>query len=56
MARETIAVGRGVRFAAPVHLSTLFIPHLCRHERSAIVNITSGLSFAPMARVPVLPQ
>jgi uncharacterized oxidoreductase len=47
--REEIAVN----FEAPVHLSTLFIPHLGQQERAAIVNITSGLSFAPMARVPV---
>jgi uncharacterized oxidoreductase len=47
--REEIAIN----FEAPVHLSTLFIPHLRRQERAAIVNITSGLSFAPMARVPV---
>jgi uncharacterized oxidoreductase len=47
--REEIAIN----FAAPVHLSTLFIPHLRRQQRAAIVNITSGLSFAPMARVPV---
>ncbi len=47
--REEIAVN----FEAPVHLSTLFIPYLRRQEHAAIVNITSGLSFAPMARVPV---
>lgn len=48
-AREEIAIN----FEAPVHLSTLFIPHLRRQQRAAIVNITSGLSFAPVARVPV---
>jgi len=42
-----------INFEAPVHLSTLFIPHLRRQKHAAIVNITSGLSFAPMARVPV---
>jgi uncharacterized oxidoreductase len=47
--REEIAIN----FEAPVHLSTLFIPHLRKQTRAAIVNITSGLSFAPMARVPV---
>jgi len=40
-------------FEAPIHLSTLFIPYLLRQERSAIINITSGLAFVPKADVPV---
>ena len=47
--REEIAIN----LEAPVHLSTLFIPHLLRQERPAIVNVTSGLSFSPLAGVPV---
>jgi uncharacterized oxidoreductase len=47
--REEIAIN----FEAPVHLSTLFLPHLRGKDRAAIVNITSGLAFAPMARVPI---
>jgi uncharacterized oxidoreductase len=47
--REEIAIN----LEAPVHLSTLFIPHLLRQERPAIVNVTSGLSFTPLAAVPV---
>jgi uncharacterized oxidoreductase len=42
-----------INFEAPVHLSTLFIPHLRRQPRAAIMNVTSGLAFAPMASVPV---
>ena len=42
-----------INLAAPVHLSALFIPHLMKQERPAIVNVTSGLGFAPMASVPV---
>lgn len=42
-----------VNFEAPVHLSQLFIPHLLKQPRAAIVNVTSGLGFAPMAAVPV---
>jgi uncharacterized oxidoreductase len=38
---------------APIHLATLFIPHLLGQERPAIVNVTSGLAFVPLARVPV---
>ena len=42
-----------INLEAPIHLSTLFIPHLLQQERPAIINITSGLSFVPKANVPV---
>lgn len=42
-----------VNFEAPIHLSRLFIPHLRERKNPAIINITSGLSFAPLANVPV---
>ncbi|HEY0458916.1 MAG TPA: SDR family NAD(P)-dependent oxidoreductase [Pyrinomonadaceae bacterium] len=42
-----------VNFSAPVHLSRLFIPHLLRQNNPAILNVTSGLSFAPLPNVPV---
>ncbi len=42
-----------INFDAPVHLSRLFIPHLQRQQRPAILNVTSGLSFVPMASAPV---
>jgi len=38
---------------APIALSSLLIPHLRRRRPSAIVNISSGLAFAPLAAVPV---
>lgn len=38
---------------AHIHLATLFVPHLRRKARSAIVNVTSGLAFVPRAAVPV---
>jgi uncharacterized oxidoreductase len=38
---------------APLELSAMLIPHLRRRKESAIVNITSGLAFAPLAAVPV---
>lgn len=38
---------------APIHLSALLIPHLKRRKAAAIVNISSGLAFAPLAVVPV---
>ncbi len=42
-----------INLAAPVHLSTLVIPHFLKQPRPAILNVTSGLAFAPMARTPV---
>jgi uncharacterized oxidoreductase len=47
--RQEIAIN----FEAPVHLSNLLIPHLLKQQRPAILNVTSGLGFVPMARVPI---
>ena len=38
---------------APIHLSGLLISRLKRQKRAAIVNISSGLAFTPLAAVPV---
>lgn len=38
---------------APLHLSALLIPRLRRKKEAAIVNISSGLAFTPLAAVPV---
>ncbi len=38
---------------APVHLTSLFAQHLGTKEASAIINISSGLAFAPLAFMPV---
>lgn len=38
---------------APIKLSTCFIPNLLKHKESAIINITSGLAFVPMATMPI---
>jgi uncharacterized oxidoreductase len=40
-------------FVAPVHLAALFISHLKSKKEAAIINITSGLAFSPLAIVPV---
>lgn len=40
-------------FIAPVHLSNLFIPHLEKKGNSAIINISSGLAFVPIAIMPI---
>jgi uncharacterized oxidoreductase len=42
-----------INLKAPIHLSALFIPHLIKQKKSAIVNITSGLAFTPLAIVPI---
>lgn len=42
-----------VNFDAPVHLTTLFLPHLLKQPNAAVVNVTSGLAFVPLAGVPV---
>ena len=36
-----------------IHLSALFIPHLLRKPDSSIINVSSGLGFIPIARMPV---
>jgi len=41
-----------VNLEAPIHLCTLFIPHLLTQRNPTIVNVTSGLAFVPLARVP----
>ena len=50
---ETARAELAINLDAPIHLSMLFIPHLRAQRRSAIVNVTSGLSFIPFARAPV---
>jgi uncharacterized oxidoreductase len=40
-------------FAAPIHLSAYFAPLLMGKKESAIVNISSGLGFVPIATMPV---
>lgn len=42
-----------INLEAPIHLSMLFIPHLVRQQRPAILNVTSGLSFTPLTATPV---
>ena len=40
-------------FIAPVHLASLFVSHLKSKNDSAIINISSGLAFVPLAPVAV---
>jgi len=42
-----------INLAAPIRLTSLFLPHLLGRPRAAIINVTSGLAFVPIARAPV---
>ena len=42
-----------INLQAPILLSGLFVPQLIGKPQAAIVNVTSGLGFAPAARMPV---
>jgi uncharacterized oxidoreductase len=42
-----------VNFTAPVQLSAYFVPLLMQKAEAAIINITSGLAFVPMASTPL---
>jgi uncharacterized oxidoreductase len=42
-----------VNLAAPVHLTSLLLPHLAKQRSPTVVNVTSGLAFAPAAFAPV---
>jgi uncharacterized oxidoreductase len=47
--RQEIAIN----LDAPIHLTAAFIPHLLTQQRPAIINVTSGLAFVPMASAPI---
>jgi uncharacterized oxidoreductase len=42
-----------INLRAPIHLSSLFVPLLSRHEEAAIINVSSGLAFVPLAVAPI---
>jgi uncharacterized oxidoreductase len=48
-ARQELAIN----LQAPIHLSMLLAPHLARRPNPAIINVTSGLAFVPLADTPV---
>jgi uncharacterized oxidoreductase len=53
---EELTVGENeidINLTSAVYLSAGFIPHLMKQSESAIINISSGLGFIPMAVVPV---
>ena len=42
-----------INLIAPIHLASLFAEHLATKKDGAILNISSGLAFAPLAFMPV---
>ncbi len=42
-----------INFQAHVQLTALFIPHLMKLPKAAIMNVTSGLGFVPLAFMPI---
>jgi uncharacterized oxidoreductase len=42
-----------VNFKAPVHLAARLIPLLLKQKEAAIINVSSGLGFVPLAPMPV---
>ncbi|MFC0211840.1 SDR family oxidoreductase [Paenibacillus chartarius] len=42
-----------INVEAPIHLTMLLLPHLVERGVGAVVNVTSGLAFTPMAAAPV---
>jgi uncharacterized oxidoreductase len=42
-----------INLCAPILLSAMFVPHLMKQETAAIVNVSSGLGFIPIAFMPV---
>ncbi len=49
----TRAVEIAINLEAPIHLSSLFGAHLGQQLQPVIINVSSGLAFAPLARVPI---
>ncbi|MFD2055809.1 SDR family oxidoreductase [Mesorhizobium calcicola] len=50
---ETLDQEVAINLTAPIHLIALLLPMLKERQNAAIVNISSGLAFSPMADVPV---
>ena len=42
-----------INLTALIHLTTLFLPVVERNEQPAIANVSSGLAFAPLSRIPI---
>ncbi|MBI1860988.1 MAG: SDR family NAD(P)-dependent oxidoreductase [Deltaproteobacteria bacterium] len=50
---EAVQAELRINLEAPIHLCRLFAPLLKKNASATILNVTSGLSFVPLANVPV---
>ena len=53
VAMQRIYAEIDTNLVAPIHLSSLFVQHFSTKEQAAIINISSGLAFSPLAFMPV---
>lgn len=42
-----------INLTAPIHLASLFAEHFAGKEEAAVINVSSGLAFVPIAFMPV---
>lgn len=42
-----------INLEGPIHLSALFVPHLLKRPAATLINVSSGLAFSPIARMPI---
>src|SRR5579859_3919624 len=42
-----------INLLAPIELTAMLLPHLQQRADAAIVNVSSGLAFVPLARMPI---
>ncbi len=47
--REEIAIN----LEGPIHMTSVFLPHLLRQPKPVVVNVSSGLAFVPLAAAPL---
>jgi len=50
---ERVNAEIGINLVAPIHLSSLFAGQFSKLQNAAIINISSGLAFTPIAFLPV---
>ncbi|MFI5133525.1 MAG: SDR family oxidoreductase [Chitinophagales bacterium] len=50
---ERVEAEIGTNLIAPIHLSSLFAQHLAGKDNAAVINITSGLAYTPLAFMAV---
>jgi uncharacterized oxidoreductase len=50
---SAMATEVAINLAAPLHLCALTVPHFARKDRAAVINVGSGLAFAPLVAAPV---